>query len=50
MKFSKTDIDGCYLITYDTYVDSRGYFSVPYNKDVFNSNVGYDVEFVQDNM
>ena len=50
MKFNKTDIDGCYLITYDTYVDSRGYFSVPYNKEVFNSNVGYDVEFVQDNM
>ena len=50
MKFSKTDIDGCYLITYDTYVDSRGYFAVPYNREVFNSNVGYDVEFVQDNM
>jgi dTDP-4-dehydrorhamnose 3,5-epimerase len=50
MKFTKTEIEGCFLITYDTYVDSRGYFSVPYNKEVFNSNVGYDVEFVQDNM
>ena len=50
MKFNKTDIEGCYLITYDTFVDQRGYFAVPYNKDVFNSNVGYDVEFVQDNM
>ena len=50
MKFNKTDIEGCYLITYDSFVDERGFFSVPYNKDVFNSNVGYDVEFVQDNM
>jgi len=50
MKFNKTDIEGCYLITYDTFVDQRGYFAVPYNKDVFNSNLGYDVEFVQDNM
>ena len=50
MKFNKTDIDGCYVITYDTYVDERGYFAVPYNKDILNSNVGYEVEFVQDNM
>ena len=50
MKFNKTDIEGCYIITYDTYVDERGYFAVPYNKDILNSNVGYEVEFVQDNM
>ena len=50
MKFNKTDIDGCYVITYDTYVDERGYFAVPYNKDILNSNVGYEVEFIQDNM
>ena len=50
MKFNKTDIVGCYVITYDTYVDERGYFAVPYNKDILNSNVGYEVEFVQDNM
>jgi len=50
MKFNKTDIEGCYLITYDTFVDHRGYFGVPYNKEIFNHNVGYDVDFVQDNM
>jgi dTDP-4-dehydrorhamnose 3,5-epimerase len=50
MKFNKTDIQGCYIITYDTFVDQRGYFAVPYNKEIFNQNVGYDVEFVQDNM
>jgi dTDP-4-dehydrorhamnose 3,5-epimerase len=31
-------------------VDNRGYFGVPYNKKTFNYNVGYNVEFVQDNM
>jgi dTDP-4-dehydrorhamnose 3,5-epimerase len=50
MKFNKTDIEGCYIITYDTFVDNRGYFGVPYNKEIFNYNVGYNVEFVQDNM
>jgi len=50
MKFNKTDIQGCYIITYDTFVDQRGYFAVPYNKEIFNQTVGYDVEFVQDNM
>ena len=50
MKFNKTDIEGCYIITYDTYVDNRGFFGVTYSKDEFNQNVGYDVEFIQDNM
>ena len=50
MKFIKTEIEGCYLITYDTFHDERGYFSVPYNKKEFDDNVGYEVNFVQDNM
>lgn len=50
MKFNKTNIDGCYLITYDIFKDNRGYFSVPYNKEEFNQNLGFDVEFIQDNM
>ena len=50
MKFIKTEIDGCYLITYKTFHDDRGYFSVPFNRQEFNNNLGYDVEFVQDNM
>jgi len=50
MKFNKTDIDGCYLITYKTFHDDRGYFSVPFNRDTFNQNVGYEVNFIQDNM
>jgi dTDP-4-dehydrorhamnose 3,5-epimerase len=50
MKFIKTEIDGCFLITYKTFHDERGYFGVPFNKDEFNKQLGYDVEFVQDNM
>ncbi len=49
MIFQKTDIDGCYLITYKTFHDERGYFSVPFNQELFNKNVGYDVNFIQDN-
>lgn len=50
MKFIKTDIDGCYLITYKTFHDDRGYFSVPFNRDEFNDGLGYEVNFIQDNM
>lgn len=50
MKFTQTDIDGCFLITYKTFHDNRGYFSVPFNKDEFNQNIGSEVNFIQDNM
>ena len=50
MNFNKTDIEGCYLITYDTFVDHRGYFAVSYNKDEFNQKLGYEVNFIQDNL
>ena len=50
MKFINTEIEGCYIIEYNTFEDDRGYFAVPFNKDTFNQNIGYDVDFVQDNM
>lgn len=50
MKFIKTEIDGCYLITYKTFHDNRGYFSVPFNREDLNNHLGYDINFVQDNM
>jgi dTDP-4-dehydrorhamnose 3,5-epimerase len=50
MKFINTEIEGCYIIEYNTFEDDRGYFAVPFNKDIFNQNIGYDVDFVQDNM
>jgi dTDP-4-dehydrorhamnose 3,5-epimerase len=50
MKLIKTEIEGCYLVTYKTFHDERGYFGVPYNRDEFNNQIGYNVDFVQDNM
>ena len=50
MKLIQTEIDGCYLVTYKTFHDNRGYFGVTFNHDEFNNQVGYDVNFVQDNM
>lgn len=50
MRLIETNIIGCYEIIYDTFIDSRGFFGITYNKDVFNKTVGYDVDFIQDNM
>jgi dTDP-4-dehydrorhamnose 3,5-epimerase len=50
MEFIKTNIEGCYVITYNTFHDERGYFAVPYNKDEFNNKLGYEVDFIQDNL
>jgi len=50
MKFIKTDIEGCFIITYDSHVDDRGFFAVPFNKDEFNDKLGYEVNFIQDNL
>lgn len=50
MKFEKTDIDGCFVITFKTFHDNRGYFSVPYHRNLFNDELGYSVDFMQENM
>lgn len=50
MKFIKTKIEGCYIITYKKFYDKRGFFCVPFNQEVFNNEIGYDVNFIQDNM
>ena len=50
MKFINTEIEGCYIITYDSYVDNRGYFSVPFNENEFKDNVKEYRPFIQDNM
>jgi dTDP-4-dehydrorhamnose 3,5-epimerase len=50
MRFKETNIVGCYEVEYDSFVDERGFFSVPYNRELFNKNLGYDVNFLQDNM
>ena len=50
MKFKKTEIEGCYLITYDSYVDNRGYFSVPFNENEFKDNINEYKPFIQNNL
>lgn len=49
MKFLKTEIEDCYLITYDKFKDNRGYFCVPYQKKLFDEAIGREVNFIQDN-
>ena len=50
MKFKQTEIDGCYLITYDSYVDNRGYFSVPFNEKEYEDNIKEYKPFIQNNL
>lgn len=50
MEFINTEINGCYLINYKSFKDDRGYFSSPYNKYEFNEGIGYEVNFIQDNL
>jgi dTDP-4-dehydrorhamnose 3,5-epimerase len=50
MKFTETEIEGCYLITYDSFVDNRGYFSVPFNENEFKDNVKEYKPFIQNNL
>lgn len=49
LKTRKTNIDGLVIIEPTIYKDSRGYFFESWNKDDFNTLVGCDTTFVQDN-
>ena len=48
MKIINTPLDGAYIIEQPRHFDDRGYFIESYNKRDF-SEIGLDVEFVQDN-
>lgn len=48
MIFTKTDLDGVYIITPRIFKDNRGYFFESYNKREFEDN-GLFYDFVQDN-
>lgn len=50
MEFLSTEIIGCYIVKHKSFTDSRGFFTVPYNKEIFNSNLGYEIDFIQDNL
>ena len=48
LKFSKTKIDGVYVIEPQVFGDNRGYFMETYNENDF-INEGINIKFVQDN-
>ena len=48
MTFTKTEIDGVYIIEPKVFGDNRGYFMETYNENEFKAN-GLDYTFVQDN-
>lgn len=48
MNFTKTDLEGVYILTPRVFEDSRGYFFESYNKKEFEQN-GLFYDFVQDN-
>jgi dTDP-4-dehydrorhamnose 3,5-epimerase len=50
MKFIETEIDGCYIVEHNAFHDYRGYFMVPFNRDEMTNQLGYKIDFVQDNM
>ena len=47
-KFTKTEIEGVYIIEPKVFGDNRGYFMETYNEQEFKKN-GLDYNFVQDN-
>lgn len=48
MTFTKTEIEGVYIIEPKVFGDNRGYFMETYNENEFRAN-GLDYTFVQDN-
>lgn len=49
MKFTPTNLDGCYLIEPNVINDERGYFMESFNEKTFQAGVNQEVNFVQDN-
>lgn len=49
MDYEKLNLQDLYLFKPKRYFDDRGFFTETYNKKVFNSIIGKEIEFVQDN-
>lgn len=50
MKFIKTILKDCFIIKPIIYRDNRGFFSEYYNKLKFNKLIGFNIQFIQDNL
>ena len=49
MKFTRSKLDGCYLIEPDIFSDERGFFLESYNIKKYSGIIGEEIAFVQDN-
>ncbi len=49
MKFTPQSISDVVLIEPNVHDDGRGYFMENFRQDVFEKEIGYKVNFVQDN-
>ena len=49
MKITKTNLNDCFIIENKIHKDSRGLFMETYQKKRFEEQLGFKVEFVQDN-
>ena len=49
MNIKKTKLKDCLIIENQIYKDKRGHFIETYNKKKFDENLGFSVDFVQDN-
>ena len=49
MNINETKLEGCFVIQPKVFNDKRGYFSETFNLKEFNSNLGLNIQFVQDN-
>ncbi|WP_299223573.1 dTDP-4-dehydrorhamnose 3,5-epimerase [uncultured Psychroserpens sp.] len=49
MKATETHLKGCFILEPQVYEDKRGYFFESFNKEKFNTIIGQDINFVQDN-
>lgn len=49
MEITKTNIEGCFVITPKKIEDERGYFFESFNKKEFDEKTGLNINFVQDN-
>jgi dTDP-4-dehydrorhamnose 3,5-epimerase len=49
MKVTETFLEGCFIIEPQIFSDERGYFYESFNAEKFNSALGTEIHFVQDN-
>jgi dTDP-4-dehydrorhamnose 3,5-epimerase len=49
MIYNETKLNGCFVLEPKIFKDNRGYFFESFNSNNFNTGVGAEVKFVQDN-